>query len=126
MKIVAGIVGILMFAGGSTPPAVQQDGHKLYAACSKAQVPQDGKHNSHFDHDDYYAIGYCDGIVQGVSEALGNQKRFCLPKNIRFSQLTQVVVEYLQAYPGQRDQRASQAAYNAFLHRYPCMKKPSS
>lgn len=125
MKLVAGIVGVFMVAG--TPqPQVHQDGHKLFAACQRAQVPQDGQHNRGFSYDDYYAIGYCDGIVQGVSEALANQKRYCLPKNVRFSDLSKVVVDYLQAYPGQRNQPASQAAYNALLQRYPCAAQPGT
>lgn len=97
-----------------------QDGHKLYESCKLAQVSQDGEANKDFDFDAYYGVGYCDGMVQGVSEALANQKRFCLPQGVRFPQLTRLVVDYLEQHPQQRDLKASQAVFNALLFTYPC------
>lgn len=99
----------------------EQDGHKLFESCQLAQVKQDGVANRDFDEDDYYAVGYCDGMVQGVSQALLNQKQFCLPKDIRFPQLTKLVADYLSDHPKQRSLPASQATYNALLSRYPCL-----
>ncbi len=104
-------------------PVIQasQDGHKLYESCVLAQVKQDGVANRDFDADDYYAVGYCDGMVQGVSQSMLNQKRFCLPKDTRFPQLTKLVADYLTDHPKQRSLSASQATYNALLSRYPCL-----
>lgn len=102
----------------------EQDGHKLYESCKMAQVRQDGVANKDFDSDAYYGVGYCDGMVQGVTEALANQKLFCLPKDIRFPELTRLVADYLGAHPEQRSLKASQAAYNAILSRYPCIVAP--
>lgn len=115
---------ILALAGIGNPALAAQDGNKLYESCRLAQVKQDGVSNKDFDFDDYYRVGYCDGMVQGVSEALANQKHFCLPKDIRFPQLTRLVADYLEAHPEQRSLKASQAAYNALLSRYPCIVDP--
>ena len=117
-------LSLLLLPLWAMPAWSAQDGHKLYQSCQLAQVPQDGIANKDFDFDDYYGVGYCDGLIQGVSEALANQKRFCLLKGVRFSQIKRQVLAYLEARPAERNLKATQAAYNALLFHYPCQHNP--
>lgn len=119
MKVFRGVSLLGLLCLVSLPVQASQNGHQLYTGCqlAVAQASQPGKR---MDHAQSYDLGYCYGIVQGVSESLKKNDLFCLPENITFSALTEVVVDYLEAYPAQRDLKATAAAYHALLTRYPC------
>lgn len=119
MKILRGFLLILMAILITFPAQARQDGHQLYEGC-KLAVEQTSEPEKRMNHPQAYDLGYCYGIVQGVSESLKDKEFFCLPEGINFAALATVVTDYLEAYPDQRNLKATAAAYHAMLTRYPC------
>lgn len=119
MKKLSVVVSLGLLVGLGLPAYAAQDGHQLYAGCQLA-VAQTAQPDKRMNHTEAYDLGYCYGIVQGVSESLKKNEFFCLPEGITFASLAEVVVDYLETYPEQRAHKATAAAYHAILTRYPC------
>ena len=62
-----------------------EDGNALFDAC------QDGNDNVKW--------GYCTGYIGGVADSLYAGSSLCLPDNVKFGQLRDVVAEWLRAHP---------------------------
>lgn len=119
MKFLRSLPVAILLLMAAMPASARQDGHQLYEGCQVA-VAETANPDQRLDYTESYNLGYCYGVVQGVSESLKKNQFFCLPSGITFGALAEVVVDYLERYPAQRDLKATQAAYHSLLATFPC------
>ena len=66
--------------------------------------------------------GLCLGFIWGVEDALQISAAICSPKGIERSQVSDVVIHYLQAYPELRDRWAVYLVRDELVAAFPCQR----
>jgi hypothetical protein len=79
--------------------------------------------------DDYYDVGYCLGLTQGVrqtmrllNEELPTTYQTCFPDGTTNGQGMRIVLKYLKDHPEQLQEDAVSLVYLAYKTAYPCKK----
>lgn len=84
------------------------------------------------------SIGYCYGLIEGISSLarayqagvllnkVYGEQLFCLPVDVKNEQMLRVVVKYLENNPSILHKRDSLLAIMSFKEAFPCEKEPSS
>ena len=112
-SVLAAVIGIFIIL--TTMPAhALQDGRQLHSDCTRGNP---------------FSEGYCEGFVVGVLSThlspwvinLQNGRKFiCIPANVTFKQMTEIVEKYLAENPGRRQYRADTNVWTAVTEAFPC------
>ena len=89
--------------------AAFENGNQLLEACSSTD--QSAKQ---------YCIGYTAGVVDSyplMSDLVG---RICIPPTATLGQVRDIVIEYLEASPGERHLEAAAIVLRALITTFPC------
>jgi len=113
--IAASLVSGLLFPG--IVAAQWLDGNNLLRVCETS-----GKFEFH--------PGVCSGYLMGaldLEEALANngllkEPLFCMPEDVDISQLTDIVMKYLNEHPESRHESAGKLEINALQEAFPCKR----
>jgi len=73
---------------------------------------------------DSFKQGECLGFIVGLSGGIGltDTRWFCTPENSNLGQSRDIIIQYLQANPGERHQPAAALATIALAKTWPCPK----
>ena len=80
--------------------------------CKQATVPGD------IPNTDLFPAGFCMGLVGGISYA--GRPLICVPYGVTYTQLTQVVVRYLDQRPERTHEDFKLLASEALANAWPC------
>ena len=109
------VLAIVAFAVLSSGPAhALQDGRQLHSDCTRGNA---------------FSEGYCEGFIVGVLSAhlspwvisLQNGRSYiCIPGNVTFKQIAEIVQKYLADNPNRRRYRADINIWSAATEAFPC------
>ena len=89
------------------PVRAYMSGNDLFDTCSVAS-------------DRTFLQGTCDGYIVGAIDAMQDSKTTCVPAGVVIKQLRDVVVQYLQAHPEERQYTAAGIIREAISEAFPC------
>jgi hypothetical protein len=123
------LVAALLFGSPSFAQSYFMDGNRLSDLCSKSDATSR-------DLCTVYIEGASDGVMYGelsgatavmLANNLGSKevdaaKSVCLPSDVKFQQVREVVVNDLRAHPETRHNSAAYLVYSAISVAFPCRK----
>ena len=107
------VIGIFA-AFASLPAHALQDGRQLYTDCTRGNA---------------FSEGYCEGFIVGVLSAhlspwvinlQQGRTYFCIPPQVTFKEVAEIVQKYLSENPGRRRYRADVNIWTAATEAFPC------
>lgn len=116
MKSVLAVVIAIFVFSTSLPAYALPDGRELHSDCTRGNP---------------FSEGYCEGFVVGVLSAhmspwvvslQKGRKYFCIPGNVTFRQMTEIVEKYLAENPSRHRYRADTNVWTAITEAFPCSK----
>lgn len=116
MKSVFAVVIAVFALLAAEPARALQNGSELHSDCTRGNP---------------FSEGYCEGFIVGVLSAhlspwvINLQKGrtyFCIPGNLNFKELTEIVEKYLVENPSRRRYRADINVWTAMTEAFPCSK----
>jgi hypothetical protein len=112
-SVFAAAITLLVFSTLS-PVHALPDGRELHTDCARGNA---------------FSEGYCEGFVVGVLAAhmspwvvnlQKGRRYFCIPGNVTFKQMTEIVEKYLAENPGRHRYRADTNVWTAMTEAFPC------
>ncbi len=109
----AAVIGIFVLLT-IVPAHALQDGRQLHSDCTRGNP---------------FSEGYCEGFVVGVlSTHLSpwvinlqkGRKFFCIPANVTFKEMAEIVEKYLAENPDRHQYRADTNVWTAVTEAFPC------
>ena len=123
MKRVCLFVVVLLSAPAAIVLATQNSdygsGSHLLRACELSLAQKNG---ATVTHQQAYDAGYCDGLVGGVGDMtkVAPALNICVPESVVLSQVTQVVVWFLNDHPEQLPEHGSTVIVRALQNAFAC------
>ena len=114
-QVAALIAGFALFTAG--PAQALQDGKELHSDCSRGNA---------------FSEGYCEGFIVGVLSAhlspwvvnlQQGRTYFCIPPNVTFKQMAEIVQKYLAENPSRHRYNATNTIWTAATEAFPCEKQ---
>ena len=110
---------IVVLAGVLISGEALADGNELLEACEHAI--------SNNDYGSPVSVGYCLGVVNGVTSTMTTmnqymlpEERTCFPDSFKNVQGARIVVKYLESHPASLHRGGAFLAMAAFQNAYPC------
>ena len=119
---IASAITLLGLLGAAHAVAAEGDGNELITQCTDTlKAVEGGK------VDNYFGVGYCLGVTQGVRQTLAIQNeglpavdRTCIPEGMTNGQGVRIVLKFLQDHPADLQKPAVFLVYRAYRAAYPC------
>ena len=115
-SVLSAVIGVFVLLT-IAPAYALPDGRQLYLDCTRGNP---------------FSEGYCEGFVVGVlsthlSPWVVNLQKgrtyFCIPGNVTFKQMTEIVEKYLAENPSRHRHRADTNVWTAMTEAFPCSKE---
>lgn len=119
---IAVAVALVAAMGCGQAIAANGDGNQLMNECTPTLRKIDGG-----EADNYYEMGHCLGLTQGVrqammiqNEGLPAEHKTCFRDGMTNGQGVRIVMKYLQDHPAELQDPAAELIYKAYRFAYPC------